>query len=84
MEQNITNEPLGEKKIKRFDSPVTITVISYRKRDHDTDGVSVKAVLDGIVKSGLLTDDSSKQVKEVIFKSIKSKEEKTIIEITDD
>lgn len=84
VEQNTNNESMGTEEIKRFDSLVTITVISYRKLDHDTDGISVKAVLDGIVRAGILTDDSTKFVKEVRFKSIKSKEEKTIIEITDE
>jgi Holliday junction resolvase RusA-like endonuclease len=81
MESNIGYESLGEEKTPRFDSPVNIKVISYRWRNHDTDGVSIKAVLDGIVHAGILTDDSAKQVKKVTFESIKSKEEKTIIEI---
>ena len=84
LEPNTSYEPLGEKEIKGFDSLVTITVTSYRKLTHDPDGISAKAVLDGIVRAGILTDDSTKFVKEVRFKSIKSKEEKTIIEISDE
>ena len=67
-----------------FDSLVSIRVISYRKFKHDPEGVSVKAVLDGLVHAGILTDDSTKQIKEVTFESRKSKDEKTIIEITGD
>lgn len=84
LEPDTCNESLAAKEVKGFDSLVTITVISYRKRNHDPDGISVKAVLDGIVRAGILADDSTEQVKEVRFKSIKSKEEKTIIEVTDD
>ena len=66
-----------------FDSLVSIRVISYRKLKHDPDGVSAKAVLDGIVRAGILADDSTEQIKSITFESIKSKEEKTIIEIED-
>ena len=84
MESNTSNESLAKEKAKRFDSPVNIHVISYRKFNHDPDGISVKAVLDGIVRTGILTDDSTKQVKKISFESIKSKEEEeTIIEITE-
>ena len=64
-----------------FDTPVNIRVISYRKLKHDPDGVSVKAVLDGIVRAGILADDSSKQIKKVTFESRKSKDERTVIVI---
>jgi len=81
LEPDIGHAPMGEEKAPRFDSPVIIRVISYRKRLHDPDGISVKAVLDGIVRAGILSDDSAKQVKQITFESRKSKEEKTIIEI---
>lgn len=81
LEQDISNEPVGTKAAQGFDSLVNIRVISYRKRTHDPDGVSVKAVLDGIVRRGILADDSIKQVKSVTFESRKGEEEKTIIEI---
>lgn len=86
LEQASDNEPLAKKEMPRFDSPVNIRVISYRKRNHDPDGVSVKAVLDGIVRAGILADDSTKQVKKITFESIiceKNENEKTVIEITD-
>ena len=65
-----------------FDSCVSIRVISYRKYNHDTEGVSLKAVLDGLVAFGILVDDSAKQIKEVTFESRKSTIERTVIEIT--
>jgi len=78
------NAPVATENLPRFTSHVHIRVISYRKRNHDPDGVSVKAVLDGIVRAGVLTDDSAKQVKSVTFESVKAEEEKTIIEIVDE
>ena len=83
MEQDISNAPVAKENAQGFNSLVNIHVISYRKLKHDPDGVSVKAVLDGIVRAGILADDSTEQVKSITFESIKSKEEKTIIEITE-
>ena len=45
-----------------FDSLVSIRVISYRKFKHDPEGVSVKAVLDGLVHAGILTDAGYKNL----------------------
>lgn len=84
MESNSGNGPMAAQKIARFNSPVSIRVISYRKYRHDTDGCSVKAVLDGLVQSGVLPDDSSEFVKEVTFESRKSCQERTVIEITNE
>lgn len=83
LEQNSSHASLGKKEITGFNTPVNIKVISYRRVNHDTDGVSVKAVLDGIVLRGILTDDSAKQIKSITFESRISEEEKTIIEIED-
>ena len=83
LEQGSSNAPLGEKGFKGCDTPVNIRVISYRKFRHDTDGVSIKAVLDGLVKTGVISSDTSEQVKKVTFESRKSKDERTIIEITE-
>ena len=84
MEQNISDESMGKEKTKGLDSRVIITVTSYRKLNHDPDGISAKAVIDGIVRAGLLPDDSAQEVKKVIFESVISKEEKTVIEITNE
>jgi Holliday junction resolvase RusA-like endonuclease len=82
MEQNTRNELVSEEKASGLDSRVNIRVISYRARKHDPDGVSVKAVLDGLVRRGILPEDSVEEIKEITFESHISKEEKTIIEIT--
>ena len=70
MEQNISHAPVGKEKAEGLDSRVNIIVISYRRRNHDPDGISAKAVIDGIVRRGILPDDSAKEVNEVRFKSI--------------
>ena len=69
--------PLEAKKNPRFDSPVRITVVSYRQRLADSDGISAKAAIDGLVHCGVLADDSPKFVKEVRYRQVKvkSKEE---------
>ena len=76
--------PLEAKKGPRFDTPVRLTIISYRSRLCDADGISAKAAIDGLVHCRILEDDSPKFVKEVSYKQIKvnSKEsEKTEIVI---
>ena len=86
MESHSCNAHLAKKEATGLDSRVDITVTSYRKRIHDPDGISCKAVLDGIVRAGILRDDSTKEVRQVTFKSIiceKGQEEKTVIEIND-
>jgi len=68
--------------MQRFNSPVCIIIHSYRRRLADPDGISAKAALDGIVRAGILADDTAKQIKEVRFKQTKIKapeEEKTEI-----
>jgi Holliday junction resolvase RusA-like endonuclease len=82
VESNPGNAPDGEKKAPSFNTRVNITVISYRKRKHDTDGISAKAAIDGLVHAQILKDDSRDEVEEVRFKSIKcakDEAEKTII-----
>jgi len=81
MESLVSDESVAKEGTEGLDTRVTITVRSYRKLKHDPDGVSVKAVLDGIVRCGILPDDSTQEVKEVRFKSFIEKEEKTVIEI---
>ena len=82
MEQNSGDAPLGTEEAPRLDTPVNIRVISYRSRPHDTDGISAKAALDGLVRRGILPDDTTKEVISITFESVKSAVEKTIIEIT--
>jgi hypothetical protein len=67
-----------------FDSRVSITIVSYRSRLADSDGISAKAAIDGLVACGILADDSAKEVEEVRYRQVKVKnesEEKTEIVI---
>ncbi len=85
MEPDTGNAPVAANETPAFDTPVNIRVISYRKRNHDPDGISAKAVLDGLVATGILADDSTKQVKSITFESRKATEdEKTVIILEDD
>lgn len=81
LEQVVSHESLAAKASARFDSPVCIHIHSVRKRLADPDGVSAKAAIDGIVKEGVLVDDSAKYVEEVSYSQEKGKDEKTIITI---
>lgn len=83
VEPNSRHAPMGKEAIARFTAPVHIRVISYRKHRHDTDGISAKAVIDGLVRIGVIADDASEFVKEITFESRKSSEEKTEIVITE-
>ena len=84
MESVVSNELLGAEKMPRFAAPVCIHVHSVRGRLADPDGLSCKAILDGLVMCGILADDSAKQIKEIRQTQELGKPEKTIITITDD
>ena len=81
LEPDTGHGALGAKKVKRLLAPVCITVHSLRRRLADSDGISAKACIDGLVKAGLLVDDSPTEVKEVRFSQEKAEVEKTIITI---
>ena len=72
---------MASEEIKGFTTPVRITFHSVRGRLADPDGLSGKAVLDGIVKAGVLADDTTKQVSEVLHTQTKGRIEKTIVTI---
>ena len=82
LEQSSRNEPLPTERIQPFGSPVRISVTVYRQIQCDTDNIAAKAAIDGLVRCGVLKDDSAKFVKEVVYRQekVKSKEqEKTEI-----
>jgi hypothetical protein len=84
MESYFSNASLGAQEVKRLDSRVCIHIHSLRYRLADPDGLSAKAVIDGMVQSGLLPDDTSESVEKVTFsqeKIGKEKKEITIVEI---
>jgi len=80
------DESVGEKSALPFNTPVRIEIISHRSRLCDTDGVSHKACIDGLVHCGVLRDDSPAEVAEVSYRQVKVKnrqDEKTEIVITE-
>ena len=84
MEQNFSNAPLRAEKAERLDTPSRLHIHSRRHRLVDSDGVSAKAAIDGLVHAGLLEDDSAQYVKEVTYsqeKIGKREIEETIITI---
>ena len=82
LEPDFGDAPLGAEETPRFDSPVNISFHSIRKRLTDSDGASGKAVIDGLVKAGLLADDSPEYVKKVSFSQQKTKfDEVTLLTI---
>lgn len=84
LEPGTRDAALPAEETTRFIAPVNIRVISYRKLNHDPDGVSVKAVLDGVVALGILADDSAKQVTSITFESRQSRDQRTVIKIDDE
>jgi len=78
-------EPVAAGEGPAFDSRVSIEVVSYRSRLADSDGVSAKAAIDGLVAAGILRDDSAKEVSEVTYRQVKVgsiEEEETHLIIT--
>jgi hypothetical protein len=70
------SKPLAEGKAAAFNTRVRITIVSFRVRLADSDGISAKAAIDGLVHAGVIQDDSSKFVEEVAYRQIKvAKEE---------
>ena len=87
MESNTSNEPVGKGETATSDSRLIIAVTSYRWGKHDPDGVSCKAVLDGLIQCGILRDDSTDEIQKICLRSKKAKKkamERTTIEIYHD
>ena len=84
LESHIIHASLSAKGITGLDTPCGIHIHSLRHRLTDPDGISGKAVIDGLVHAGVFTDDTTEQIKEITFsqeKIGKTEEEKTIITI---
>ena len=75
---------LRESEGPAFDSQVSIRIHSYRHRLADCDGISGKAAIDSLVQCGVIANDTTKEVREVLYSQTKVKnksEEKTVITI---
>lgn len=68
-------------KADRVHSRVRISVHSRRRRLADPDGISAKAVIDGLRQGGLIVDDSARYVEGVSYSQEKAKVEETVIDV---
>ena len=71
---------------QRFDKRVDIEVLAYRAYGGDPDNVCAKFFIDAIVDSGLLREDSYKEIrwhKTQVVKVKSKSQEKTVIRITE-
>ena len=84
MESNTRNAPVETQEDARRNTQASITITSHRKHSCDVDGISAKAIIDGLVHCGVLEDDGPRHVKEVRYRQEKVaavEEEKTVVEI---
>lgn len=75
---------MAAEQVQKFNTAVCLCFTHYRHRYCDIDNLSVKAFIDGIVKAGILGDDSTKEVKEIRHRQVKvasKAEERTTLEI---
>ena len=83
LERPAGHEQVAANEVPSFDSRVGITVLAYRCRLIDTDGLAAKAAIDAIVACGVIRDDSAREVAWVRYEAcVKVKdpdEEKTVI-----
>ena len=82
LEPLASDEPLAAGKGAALVARIDITVVSYRSRLADADGISAKAAIDGLVMCGILADDSTKEIREIRYQQVKVKnasDEKTEI-----
>lgn len=84
VEQNIGNVGEGTDTAKAHAAPCDIVIHSIRRRLADSDGLSGKAVIDGIVQAKLLISDSPTHVRSVRFSQETGNVEKTVVSMTFD
>ena len=86
MEQIDRNESVATEKDAGFNTQVCIHIHSIRYRLADVDGISAKAAIDGIVKAGILANDTTKEIREIKYTQElvrKPAGEKTVITIVE-
>ena len=66
------DESLAAKEVPRLYPPCSIHIHSIRKRLCDPDGISGKAVIDGLVNAGVLPDDSPEYISEITYSQTKN------------
>lgn len=84
LEQATGGEPVGADENSPHDPRVYIKITSHRNRNHDVDGISIKACLDALVERKIFSDDSAKEIKKITYQSVVQRDtpEETIIEIS--
>lgn len=85
MEPHPTDAALRADEAPAFDTPVRLHFHHYRKRLVDPDGLSVKAVIDGLIAAGILAGDTAEQVKEISHSQSKTgpqEVERTVVTIS--
>ena len=81
MEQIVSDASLGAESFTGFNTPVNLHVHSVRKRLADSEGVSAKAAIDGIIHAEVLPNDSPKEIKTTSYSQEKGDKEYTVITI---
>lgn len=81
VEQNTSHEPAPKDEAQEVHSRFSITVHHRSRRLADAGGRSHKAAVDGIVRGGILPDDSTDYVKEIKETFEQRQNELTVIEI---
>ena len=84
LERTTSDEPVATCGRAAFDSQVSIRIASYRCRLCDVEGISGKALIDALVLAKIIADDTTKEVKEVLFSQTKVKnktEEKVVVTV---
>jgi hypothetical protein len=83
LEQNHTHAANAALQNGLFNCPVRIAIHSVRQKLADSDGISAKAAIDGIVEAGVLKNDTPKEVENVSYSQDQGEKEYTVITITE-
>lgn len=85
VERASSDEPIPKSTPAAFDSQVRVRIDTFRTRLADADGISAKAILDGLVYCGVLRGDSLEEISEPVeiyqHKVKNQSEEKTEIRL---
>jgi len=77
--------PVAPPRHPKVDTPCRLRLLCHRHRLADTDGISAKALIDGLIIARILADDTTKQIIESpVIAQIKvgrAEPEQTIVEI---
>lgn len=65
LELSVGDGALAAEEVPRFTSQVDVFVTHRRHRLADPRGASTKAVIDAIVRAGVLADDSAREIREI-------------------